>query len=56
MSSEQRLIADLRAAGIAFAVREHEAVFSVEESAGLHAKIAGAHPPAFPNGVNKGSR
>jgi Ala-tRNA(Pro) deacylase len=43
MSSEQRLIADLRAAGIAFAIHEHEAVFTVEESAGLHTTIAGAH-------------
>jgi Ala-tRNA(Pro) deacylase len=43
MSSEQQLIADLRAAGIAFVIHEHEAVFTVEESAGLHAQIAGAH-------------
>jgi Ala-tRNA(Pro) deacylase len=43
MSSEQRLIADLSAAGIAFTIHEHEAVFTVEESAGLHVKIPGAH-------------
>lgn len=43
MSGEQRLIADLQAAGIAFTVHEHEAVFTVEESAGLHERIAGAH-------------
>lgn len=42
MSSEQRLIADLRAAGIAFVIHEHEPVFTVEESAGLHAAIGGA--------------
>jgi Ala-tRNA(Pro) deacylase len=43
MSDEQRLIADLRGAGIPFAIHEHESVFTVEESAGLREKIDGAH-------------
>jgi Ala-tRNA(Pro) deacylase len=33
----------LQATGIAFALHEHEAVFTVEESARLHAAIAGLH-------------
>ena len=41
--SEARLLADLEAAGVAFTVHEHEAVFTVEESAGLHDAIPGAH-------------
>jgi len=43
MADETRLRAELDAAGIAYAVQEHEPVFTVEESAGLHARIAGAH-------------
>jgi len=41
--NEARLIADLEAAGVAFALHEHDAVFTVEESAGLHDAIPGAH-------------
>jgi Ala-tRNA(Pro) deacylase len=40
---ETRLMADLDAAGIAYTVHEHEAVFTVDESASLHDRIAGAH-------------
>ncbi len=43
MTSEDRLTADLTALGIAHAVHEHEAVFTVEESHALHREIAGAH-------------
>ncbi len=34
---------DLRASGIAFAIHEHEAVFTVEESRGIKADIPGEH-------------
>lgn len=43
MADDTRLKAELDAAGIAYAVQEHEPVFTVEESAGLHERIAGAH-------------
>ncbi|CAN5354616.1 prolyl-tRNA synthetase associated domain-containing protein [soil metagenome] len=43
MSDEARLLADLDTAGIAYTVHEHEAVFTVEESADLHERIPGAH-------------
>jgi Ala-tRNA(Pro) deacylase len=43
MSDEQRLMSDLEAAGVAVTVHEHSPVFTVEESVGLHASIAGAH-------------
>lgn len=43
MADDTRLKAELDAAGIAYAVHEHEPVFTVEESAGLHERIAGAH-------------
>jgi Ala-tRNA(Pro) deacylase len=42
-SDEARLMAELDAAGIDYAVQEHEAVFTVEQSAGLHDRIPGAH-------------
>lgn len=40
---EADLYASLNAQGIAFAVVEHDPVFTVEESAHLHEQIAGAH-------------
>jgi Ala-tRNA(Pro) deacylase len=40
---EARLLDALRAMGIAYAVHEHAAVFTVEESAGLHARLPGVH-------------
>ena len=43
MKSEDRLYADLDALGIAHRTYEHEAVFTVEESARLHVEIPGAH-------------
>lgn len=43
MSKEQELMQDLAAEGVAVQVYEHEAVFTVQESAGLHASIPGAH-------------
>ena len=43
MNSEDRLYADLDALGIAHSVHEHEAVFTVEESARLHVEIPGVH-------------
>lgn len=43
MDSETRLYADLTDLGIAHQVYEHEAVFTVEESARLHEEIPGAH-------------
>lgn len=43
MDSETRLYADLNNLGIAHQVYEHEAVFTVEESARLHEEIPGAH-------------
>ncbi|MEM1195822.1 MAG: prolyl-tRNA synthetase associated domain-containing protein [Pseudomonadota bacterium] len=39
MSAEERLYADLKAARIAFAVHEHQAVFTVEESAAIKTDI-----------------
>ena len=41
--SEAALIGALDALGIAYTIHEHEAVFTVDESAQLHADIAGAH-------------
>jgi Ala-tRNA(Pro) deacylase len=43
MTDEAQLLTDLTSAGSAFNVHEHEAVFTVEESADLHARIPGAH-------------
>lgn len=43
MSAEMALLEQLRSAGIAFTLHEHEPVFTVEESARLHADIAGLH-------------
>ncbi|MCX7282693.1 MAG: prolyl-tRNA synthetase associated domain-containing protein [Novosphingobium sp.] len=41
--SEQALLADLDALAIAWQLHEHDAVYTVEESAHLHQTIAGAH-------------
>lgn len=43
MSREQMMMASLADLGIASTMHEHEAVFTVEESAVLHAEIAGYH-------------
>ncbi len=43
LDAEDRLYADLTARGIPYAVTEHEAVFTVEESARLHDTLPGAH-------------
>lgn len=43
MSNEANLLKALDSAGIAWTLHEHEAVFTVEASARLHAEIAGAH-------------
>ena len=43
MSSEQSLLKALDAAGIVWTMHEHEAVFTVEQSASLHAAIPGIH-------------
>jgi Ala-tRNA(Pro) deacylase len=43
MSREQLLLAALDALGIDWAVHAHEAVFTVEASAGLHAALPGLH-------------
>ena len=43
MSSEQSLLKALDAAGIVWTMHEHEAVFTVEESASLYAAIHGIH-------------
>ena len=43
MPHEQALLGALDAAGIAWTMTEHQAVYTVEESAQLHAEIAGAH-------------
>lgn len=43
MTPETDLLAALDAAGIAWSLHEHEAVFTVEASARLHDEIAGAH-------------
>jgi Ala-tRNA(Pro) deacylase len=43
MSVEAPLLAALDAAGIAWSLHEHEAVFTVEASARLHREIAGLH-------------
>lgn len=43
MPVESSLIAALDAAGIAWSLHEHEAVFTVEASARLHREIAGLH-------------
>ena len=43
MSQEQSLMNALDAAGISWAMNKHQAVYTVEESAQLHAEIPGAH-------------
>ena len=43
MSQEQSLLNALDAAGIAWSMTKHQAVYAVEESAQLHAEIPGAH-------------
>ncbi len=43
MSDESEMLALLDANRIAWSLHEHEAVYTVEESAALHAAIAGAH-------------
>jgi Ala-tRNA(Pro) deacylase len=43
MSNEQRLMDDIAAASIRVSVYEHVAVFTVEESIGLHQSIPGQH-------------
>jgi Ala-tRNA(Pro) deacylase len=43
LTAEDRLFADLAALGIAYQLVEHEAVFTVEESARLDREIPGAH-------------
>jgi Ala-tRNA(Pro) deacylase len=43
MSREQSLLASLDNLGITWSLRDHQAVFTVEESAALHNEIAGAH-------------
>jgi Ala-tRNA(Pro) deacylase len=43
MSREQSLLESLDNLGIAWSLRDHEAVFTVEESAALHNEIAGMH-------------
>jgi Ala-tRNA(Pro) deacylase len=43
MTCEDRLFADLSALGIAHALVEHQAVFTVDESLVLHQSIPGAH-------------
>jgi Ala-tRNA(Pro) deacylase len=43
MSREQSLLESLDSLGIAWSLRDHEAVFTVEESAALHKEIAGMH-------------
>lgn len=43
MRGEDGLMADLAALGIPFETHEHQAVFTVEESAGIKANIPGAH-------------
>lgn len=42
-AAEQQLLGALTAAGIDWAVTEHEAVFTVEASARLHSEIPGLH-------------
>jgi Ala-tRNA(Pro) deacylase len=43
MTGEQAVLDHLRSATIEFQVHEHEAVFTVDESARLHREIAGLH-------------
>ena len=43
MTAENRLYADLKALGITFAVTEHEAVFTVEQSQRIDRELPGAH-------------
>ena len=43
MPHEQSLLNALDAAGIAWTMTEHRAVYTVEESAQLHAELPGAH-------------
>jgi Ala-tRNA(Pro) deacylase len=43
MTGEDRLFADLSALGIAYALVEHQAVFTVDQSLVLHQAIPGAH-------------
>jgi Ala-tRNA(Pro) deacylase len=43
VSSEQSLLKSLDATGIEWTMHEHEAVFTVEQSAKLHDEIPGMH-------------
>ena len=43
MATEQKVLDQLQAASAQWSLHEHEAVFTVEESAALHAAIAGLH-------------
>jgi Ala-tRNA(Pro) deacylase len=43
MAAEQNVLTRLNSAGIRWSLHEHEAVYTVEESARLHAQIAGNH-------------
>jgi Ala-tRNA(Pro) deacylase len=43
VTAEDRIYADLSAHEIAYEVAEHEAVFTVEQSARLHEELPGAH-------------
>lgn len=43
MTAEQNVLARLSSAGIGWSLHEHEAVYTVEESARLHSQIAGNH-------------
>ncbi len=43
MSREQEMLAALSNLGISWTLDEHEAVYTVEESAALHTRIAGSH-------------
>lgn len=43
MSNEQQLLESLQAQGVPVEIYEHPPVFTVEESAGLHESIPGAH-------------
>jgi Ala-tRNA(Pro) deacylase len=43
MATEQNVLDRLQTLGVRWTLNEHEAVFTVEESARLHAEIAGLH-------------
>ena len=43
MATEQNVLDRLQSLGVRWTLNEHEAVFTVEESARLHAEIAGFH-------------